>query len=184
MSELFTWGVKGAPDYLETPTEQIPANSHHSLGLRGYRHVLGNEVAAQKVAFLKTDEGKAMDESQVAAWVIEKRAEKLARILDGTLGVRTAATPRVSGIEAVRAAINLDSLKVFLKKNNLKMPTGEGTIKVAGRDMTREDLLAANYRRAKATIDAETDRAWAFKTGEADAESTVEDLFAEESETV
>ncbi len=154
---VFTWGTKGSADYIETPVTDISSRNLSLLALQGYRHKLGNEVAARITAWKKSDEGKDASDEAVADKAREFRNEMLDKILNGVLGVRAAAGPRVTGDEAIKNAVTLETLKVFLKKHNLKLPTGEDTIQVAGKDMNRAQLLEAMYRRDKEKIDREVE---------------------------
>jgi hypothetical protein len=138
-----------------------------SLALQGYRHKLGNEVAAKVAAHKKSDEGKNKTDDEIAEYARQARADMLDKIVNGQLGVRaTSGAPRASGIEAIRNAVTLKSLRALLKKHNLVVPTGEDTITVAGKAMTRVQLLEAEYRRSKKAIDDEVARQQAFDTGE------------------
>jgi hypothetical protein len=174
----FTWGVKGAPNYVETTVSDIPVPNLAMLALQGFRHKLGNEVAAKVAAHKKSDEGKAKSDGEIAQYAAEVRKEMLERILTGQLGVRASSGPRLSGDEALRRSVTLTVLKAFLAKHNLKMPTGDGVSKVAGKEMNREALIEAMYRRDKASIDAEVERKKAFEESAA-AGAEVGDLFAE-----
>lgn len=171
---VFTWGAKGTPDYLETPVETIPTMNLANLALQGYRHKLGNEVAAKVTAWKKSEDGKTASESQIADYARTARAEMLEKIVNGTLGVRASAGPRVSGEEAIRRTVTVEVLRKFLKAHKLVMPTGEDTITVAGKAMTREALIEAMYRKDKAKIDAEV-----AHRQELDSDASPEDLFAE-----
>jgi len=162
---LYTWGVKGTADYCETPVQDIPTVNLSNLGLQGYRHKLGNEVAAKVAAKRKTDEGKAMSEDEILAYSRQCRAEMLDKIVNGTLGVRAASgAPRLTGEEAIRHSVTLESLKKLLKKYNLALPTGDDEIAIAGKQMTRAQLIEAEYRRSKADIEAEVTRRKGFDT--------------------
>lgn len=174
---LFTWGTKGQPGYLETPVTDIPVPNLASLALQGYRHKLGNEVAAKGVAWRKTDAGKAASDSEYADYLVQARAEMLDKIVNGVLGVRASiGAPRATGVDAIRRRITVEALRVFLKKHNLAMPTGEATIKVAGTDMSRETLIERMYARDKKAIDDAVDLEIASKQGLGDA--SLEDFAA------
>ncbi len=169
----FTWGAKGTPDYCETSVTDVPSANLANLALQGYRHKLGNEVAAKVAAHKKTDEGKAKSDDEIAQYAREARAEMLDKIVNGVLGVRATGAPRVTGVDAIRNAVTLKSLRVLLKKHNLAIPTGEDTIFVAGKEMTRAQLLEAEYRRSKKAIDDEVARQQAFDTAEGGLEGLV-----------
>ncbi len=173
---VFTWGQKGTAEYIETPVTDISSRNLSLLALQGYRHKLGNEVAARVAAWKKSDEGKDADEATVTAKYAEFRAEMLDKILNGVLGVRATSGVRVTGDEAIKRAVTLEHLKVFLKKNNLKLPTGDETIDVAGKAMDREALLAAMYRRSQVAIDKEVEHR---KAATAEAETDLEGFGAE-----
>ena len=177
---VYSWGVKGSADYLETPVQDIPTANLSILGLRGYRHVLGNEVAAKVTAWKKSDDGKTAGEDEVAAKAREFREEFLNRILTGQLGQRASGAPRATGIEALKRAIALEFLKAMLdsvsKKtgNKVSVPTGDNTITIAGKVMNREQLIEATMRKRAADIESEAARRQAVKDEGADVG---EDIF-------
>jgi hypothetical protein len=72
--------------------------------------------------------------------------------------VRAVGAPRLTGEDAIRRAVTLESLRALLKKQNLAMPVGEETITIAGTQMNRETLIDRMYARDKAAIDAEVAR--------------------------
>lgn len=172
--KTFKWGE------ISVHPSKIATQSLFALAQRGFSHVLGNEVAAQVSAFKKTEEGAKATEAELEAYAKEKREEKLAKILDGTLGVRTAAGPRVTGIEALMRTIAVEFLKARLKKYSDKtgtkvaLPTGDNTITVAGKVMTREDLIASELRTSADAIKAEAERRQQVQSEGADVG---EDLF-------
>lgn len=180
---VLTWGVKGAADYIETPVQDVPTSNMSILCLRGFRHVLGNEVAAKVTAWKKTDDGKSAGEDEVASKAREFRAEFLDRILNGQLGQRAAGAPRATGVDALKRAIALEFLKAMLdsvsKKtgNKVTVPTGDNTITIAGKAMTREQLIEATMRKRAADIEAEVARRQAVRDEGADVG---EDIFGED----
>jgi hypothetical protein len=161
----FTWGTPGTADYVEVKPSDVSLPNMFVLALQGFRHKLGNEVAAKKAAFAKTEDGKAMSDDELNAKVKEWRAEMLEKILNGELGVRaTSSGPRVSGIEALKRAIAVEFLKArfaaYEKKtgNKIKLPTKDETITVAGKPMTREQLIESEMRVRADDIAAEAER--------------------------
>ena len=164
--KVFKWGD------ITTSPKDVPLQSLFALAQRGFTHVLGNEVAAQVSAYKKTEEGAGKSEADLEAYASEKRQEKLAKILDGTLGVRTAAGPRVTGVEALKRSIAVEMLKATLKKHNVALPTGENTITMNGKVMTREQLVESAMRSWATKIDAEAERRQAAQA------DVGEDLFA------
>ncbi len=165
----------GRPDAREISPADVPTQSLFALAQRGLSHLGGNEVAAQVAAWKKTEEGKNATEAQVAAKEAEFAAAKLEKLLNGTLGVRVAGAPRVSGIDAIIRSIAVEWLKVALKKQNAKLPTGEDTITVAGKVMNREQLIEAAIRKNSDEFRAEAERRQAAQAEGAD----VGDLFGE-----
>lgn len=180
---LYTWGVKGSADYLETPVQDIPTANLSILGLRGYRHVLGNETAAKVTAWKKSDEGKTASDDEVAAKAREFRGEFLTRILEGQLGQRASGAPRATGVEALKRTVALEFLKAMLETvskktgNKVSVPTGENTITIAGKAMTREQLIEATMRKRAADIETEVARRQAVRDEGADVG---EDIFGDE----
>lgn len=165
--KVFKWN-----DIVIKPAD-VPTSSLFALAQRGVSHVLGNEVAAQVSAWKKTEDGQTATDEQTEAKAKEFRDAKLAKILDGTLGVRVATGPRVSGKDAVQRAVTVEVLRKFLKQHELKFPKGDETITVAGKAMDREALIAAMYRRDKAAIDAEVER----RTSQAVLDASPDELF-------
>ena len=171
-----TWGTKGSPDYVEVSTSDVPIPNLAMLALQGFRHKLGNEVAAKVAAHKKSEEGAAKSDAEMATFASEARKEMLEKILTGQLGVRASAGPRMSGVDALRRNVTLVVLKAFLAKHNLKMPTGDGVIVIAGKEHTREMLIDAMYRRDKVSIDAEVERKQKFEESAA-AGADIGDVF-------
>ncbi len=142
----------------------VPTVSLFALAQRGFSHVLGNEVASKLAAFKKTEEGGAASEAEIEAFVKAKREEALEKIMQGTLGVRTATAPRVSGIEAIMRKVAVEFLQArfaaYSKKSGTKvsLPTGDKVVNVAGRDMTREQLIEAELKRNHEAIKQEAER--------------------------
>lgn len=159
-------------------TTEVPTQSLYALAQRGFNHVTGNEVAAKKAAFVKTEEGAKASEEDLAAKVKAWRQEALQKIIDGTLGVRAVGAPRATGVEALKRAIALEFLKAKLKAysaktgNKVTVPTGDDTINVAGKDYTREQLIDAMLRSKADEIAAEVERRQASV-----GEEEIEDLF-------
>ena len=176
-----TWGTKGTADYVEVSTSDVPIPNLAMLALQGFRHKLGNEVAAKVAAHKKSEEGKAKDEAALAEFAAEARKEMLERILTGTLGVRASGAPRVTGIEALKRAIGTKWLKEAIAKYNAKtgksvaLPTGDKVINYMGKDMTRDEMIAAYIRANGDRVDAEAKRQ---QEAEAEGVDVGEDLFA------
>jgi hypothetical protein len=176
-----TWGTKGSPDYVEVATNNVPIPNLAMLALQGFRHKLGNEVAAKVAAHKKSDEGKAKTEDELNVYAANARKEMLDKILTGQLGVRASAGPRVTGIEALKRAIGTKWLKEAIAKYNAKtgknvaLPTGDKIINYMGKDMTRDEMISAYIRANQDRVDAEAERQQAAQAEGADVG---EDLFA------
>jgi hypothetical protein len=176
-----TWGTKGSPDYVEVATSDVPIPNLAMLALQGFRHKLGNEVAAKVAAHKKSEEGKAKSEGELEAFAAEARKEMLERILTGTLGVRASSGPRVTGIEALKRSIATKWLKEAIAKYNAKtgknvtLPTGDKVINYMGKDMTRDEMIAAYTRANQDRIDSEAERQ---QKAEAEGADVGEGLFA------
>jgi hypothetical protein len=168
--KVLSWG-----EHKVEPSD-VPAQSLFALAQRGFTHVLGNEVAASISAWKKTEEGTKATETETEAKAKSIREAKLAKIMDGTLGVRTAAGPRVSGVEAIMRSIAVERLRVKLKKHDLVLPTGEKTVTVAGKPMNRDALIAAELRHGEKAIREEATRRQA---AQAEAAEGLDDIFAE-----
>lgn len=176
-----TWGTKGSPDYVEVSTSDVPIPNLAMLALQGFRHKLGNEVAAKVAAHKKSEEGGSKSESELAEYAANARKDMLEKILTGTLGVRASAGPRVTGIEALKRAIGTKWLKEAIAKYNAKtgknvsLPTGDKVINYMGKDMTRDEMIAAYIRANGDRVDAEAKRQ---QEAEAEGADVGEDLFA------
>lgn len=170
----YRWGT--GPDSTTLSPSDLPATSIFALVQRGLNHISGNEVASQVAAWKKGEEGSAATDAQIEAYAKTKRDEKLEKIMDGSLGVRAASAPRTTGIASVMHAIAVERLRAKLKKFDLVLPTGDKTISVAGKDMDRGALIAAELRHGDAAIRAEAERRMAVEAGSAEA---LENLFAE-----
>lgn len=159
----------------------VPTISLFALAQRGFSHVMGNEVAAKVSAWKKTEEGASASEEQIAEFTAAKRAEALEKIMNGTLGVRSVSAPRVSGIDALMRRVAVEFLQArfaaYSKRTGTKvsLPTGDKVVEVAGKAMTREDLISAELKRNEAAIRAEAER----RSGAAEEESdSLDDLLA------
>jgi hypothetical protein len=161
----------------------IPTVSLFALAQRGFSHVLGNEVASKLAAFRKTEAGAAATDEEVAAFVKSKREEALEKILNGTLGTRAASSPRVTGIEALMRRVAVEFLQArfaaYSKKSGTKvsLPTGDKVVEVAGRAMTREQLIEAELKRNGEQIKAEALRRQGA-AGDDEDEASLDDLLA------
>ena len=155
----------------------VPAMSLFALAQRGFTHVLGNEVASALTAWRKSEEGIKADQGTIDAWVKARREVKLEQIMSGTLGVRVSrgTGTRVSLIEAIMRSIAIERLRVKLTKFKLKLPTGDKTINVAGKDMGRDALIEAELRHGAAAIRSEAERRMAEDVG---AVASADELFA------
>jgi hypothetical protein len=171
-------------DAITVSPADIPTVSLFALAQRGFSHVLGNEVASKLAAFRKTEAGAAADEAEVAEFVKAKRNEALEKILNGTLGVRSATAPRVTGLEALMRRVAVEFLQArfaaYSKKAGVKvsLPTGDKVVEVAGRAMTREQLIEAELKRNGEQIKAEALRRQGAAGDDEDEAASLDDLLA------
>ena len=181
MITKFTWGTPGTPDYLEVPVADIPVHNLAVLAHQGFKHKLGNEVAAKAAAHKKSEEGAAKSEDELTAYSREARADMLNKILTATLGVRASSGPRVTGIEALKRAIGTKWLKEAIAKYNAKtgknvaLPTGDKVINYMGKNMTRDEMINAYIRANQDRVDTEAQRQ---QEAQAEGADVGEDLFA------
>jgi hypothetical protein len=170
-------------DAITVSPADIPTISLFALAQRGFSHVLGNEVASKLAAFRKTEVGAAADEAEVAAFTKAKREEALEKILNGTLGTRAASSPRVTGIEALMRRVAVEFLQArfaaYSKKSGTKvsLPTGDKVVEVAGRAMTREQLIEAELKRNGEAIREEALRRQGAGAADED-EASLDDLLS------
>ena len=161
----------------------MPAITLLRLAQEGFTHYLGNRVSSKITAWRKTDEGKGADDAGIEAKAEEFRAEFLKAMDEGTLGHRVAsAGPRVTGFDAILRAVCVEWLKAKLGASGVKMPTGDKTVSVRGKDYTREQLVEQTVARADkveyakgVTLKAEAERREAADKG---VEGTVDELFS------
>jgi hypothetical protein len=179
--EHFTWGAEGSADYIKQPVADVPTFNLAMLALQGFRHKVGNEVAAKGAAWRKTEEGKAASEEEYNEYIRKARAEMLDKILNGQLGVRASSGPRVTGVEALKRQVALEFLKAAIKAYNAKsgknisVPTGEKVINYMGAEVTREQLIDRYLATNGAKVEAEVAKRQAAQEAAADVG---EDLFA------
>ena len=136
----------------------MPEVSRNALLARGFSHLLGNEQASKVVARIRKAlaEGKpdgyeatkadvqAFRESNgtlVSAWADEARADALKTLDEGTLGVHAARGPSRDPIESAMRTIARTLVSDTLKKNKLKIPSGDKTVTLAGQDFTMDELI-------------------------------------------
>jgi hypothetical protein len=167
-------------DITVSPSD-VPTVSLFALAQRGFSHVLGNEVASKLAAWKKGEEGAAASEDEIAAFVKAKREEALEKIMSGTLGVRSAAAPRVTGLEALMRRVAVEFLQARFAAaskrlgTKITLPTGDKVVEVAGRPMTREQLIEAELKRNGEAIKEEAERRQASA---GDEEASLDDLLA------
>ena len=136
----------------------MPEVSRNALLARGFSHLLGNEQASKVVARIRKAlaEGKpagyeatkadvqTFRESNgtlVSAWADEARADALKALDEGTLGVHAARGPSRDPIESAMRTIARTLVSDTLKKNKLKIPSGDKTVTLAGQDFTMDELV-------------------------------------------
>ena len=136
----------------------MPEVSRNALLARGFSHLLGNEQASKVVARIRKAlaEGKpdgyeatktdvqAFRESNgtlVSAWADEARADALKTLDEGTLGVHAARGPSRDPIESAMRTIARTLVSDTLKKNKLKIPSGDKTVTLADQDFTMDELI-------------------------------------------
>ena len=136
----------------------MPEASRNALLARGFSHLLGNEQASKVVARIRKAlaEGKpdgyeatkadvqAFRESNgtlVSSWGDEARADALTALDEGTLGVHAARGPSRDPIESAMRTIARTLVSDTLKKNKLKIPSGDKTVTLAGQDFTMDELI-------------------------------------------
>ena len=150
--------------------DQVPADIVKAFFARTFAHKLGNEVAAQIVrkaeTFAKEHGGDEPDDDTVDAWTNEARDQMVARILDGTISTRVSGGPRGNVLENIawelaqamtikklktdRIASKLPSLwpEARRAKDGVEAIKAEdATVKFAGRDMTRDELVEITFNK-------------------------------------
>ena len=133
--------------------DALPESSRFALASRGLTHVLGNEIAS-KVHSWAMAEGQANseDKATVKAWkeanasaiearVAELQAETIAKLLDGTIGVRASSGPRLTPLDTLRRSIARDQVKVILRGQNIAIPKKDEKIKLANGEFTLDELV-------------------------------------------
>lgn len=159
-------------------TADIPPANLSVLAQYGFSHFMGNQQASKIASWKKTEEGEAASDDEAEAKAKEFRDAAFARITEGELGVRVSTGTGASArnpFEALCKRIAVERLTAKLKKLGHKLPTGDKVLSIGGKDMTRDDLVAAEMRHGQAAIEAEAKRRQAET---AEAEGDLEELFA------
>lgn len=175
MSTL-SWG--DGDETVSAKIADIPATSLFALSQRGWTHVFGNECASSLTAEKKrrAEKGEpALTESEENAFLADKRAAKLAAIMNGTMGVRVGGA-RLSPLDRHMRDIARARLVTDATSKGIKLPSGKNTIMVRGKAMTLADLVAARIDRERDDIKAEAERRIAADSKPADIGS-VDDLI-------
>ena len=174
MTELteLKWG-----DYT-IATADIPPANLSVLAQYGFSHFMGNQQASKLAGWLKTEDGATASEDDKAAKAKEFRDAAFARITEGELGVRAStggAGASRNPFEALCKRIAVERLTAKLKKLGHKLPTGDKVLSIGGKDMSRDDLIAAEMRHGQSAIEAEAHRRQAEA---ATAEGDLDELFS------
>lgn len=158
-------------------TADIPAHNLSVLAQYGFSHFMGNQQASKIAGWLKTEEGATATDDEKDAKAKEFRDAAFARITEGELGVRvsTGTGGKVDSFTALCRKIAVERLTAKLKKLGHKLPTGDKVLSIGGKDMSRDDLIAAEMRHGQAAIEAEAQRRQAET---ASAEGDLDELFA------
>jgi hypothetical protein len=150
----------------------VPARNLAVLCQKGITHFMGNEQASKYVAYKASDVGKAASKEDQLAWLKTCRDEAFEKVLNGTLGIRSASgAARVTGIDAVMRRIAVEMLTAELAIHNAKLPTGDKTIEVRGKAYTREQLIETMLKRRADLIKQKAQERMT---------TTGDDLFAED----
>lgn len=158
----------------------LPEASVRALLSRGFNHVLGNEVASKVTAWkARVAEGEnpiTPSDDEIAAKKAEYQADMIAKIKEGTLGIRAAGVT-VDPVEAEMERLAKEYVQTTLKANNLKfvypkdengkrVKGSEGTVTLKDGTFTLDELVdrqlsakGDEYRaKAKKNIDAKAKR--------------------------
>lgn len=108
-------------DY-SVPFETLPSETLFALAARGFTHILGNEIAAYETGLKakKDEHGVATySATEVAVMVHDRRNEKLAEMIAGTLGYR-AAGPRMPKAERIADEVTRELIVSTYTERNRK----------------------------------------------------------------
>lgn len=130
-------------DFTHADLFTLPVGSIVALVSSGLAHKMGNEVAS-KVSAAKakraadTTEGALgpMNDAEVATAQVDARKAMWEAIVNGTLGVRGPAAPRVDPVTKRMREIAGDEVTATLKANKLAVPRGDKTVSFPVGDKT------------------------------------------------
>ena len=83
---------------------------------------------------------KRWNDAEIASALHDLQTRRVAAIVSGDIGLPRAGGPKA---ETMLVSIAVERLRAKLAKANTKLPTGDKTIRVNGKDVTREQLVAA-----------------------------------------
>lgn len=130
---------------ISVDTASLPQPSLDAMIRRGLTHYFGNEQAAKvsnrKAKLASGDSPREASDDEVSQWVNELRAAALEALNAGTVGQHVTRGPAVSPEEAEARKIAKAEIVVILKANNLKVPTGEKTVKAPDGEFTMDQLI-------------------------------------------
>lgn len=158
----------------------LPPASLSAMLRRGVSHYLGSEVASKVKAYFDSEDENGnkseMTEASRAAKVAEVRADFLAKLEAGTVGVSVRG-PAVDPVEKIARQLAKAEIVVILKKNGLAWPkTADATVdfpngdKFTGAQLIDRRMAKEGERLTKEAAKVAAERARkAKKLDEADA---------------
>lgn len=159
------WGIE---------LSMLPESSLAVLVQRTVNHIMGNEVAA-KVKAWRDEASPVPNDAEIAAYTHDARMAQWARIVEGKLGIRTSAGPRLDTFESLIRALAVEKLKINFKKLKVAMPTGDKTVDVQGRQLTRDQLIDEYVAKHRETLEEKAEERMAQQRADMDS---AEDLFS------
>lgn len=128
----------------------LPDTSIRAMLSRGLTHFFGSEVAsrvkakADKFAEDNKETGGKLDESEIAALKSEVLADFVAKLAEGTVGVRAVGVT-VDPVESVVARLARKGVETILRSNGIKVPKKDQPVTFAnGATKTMADMIAAH----------------------------------------
>lgn len=139
--------------------DALPDASRRGLAMRGYGHVMSNEVASivvgnirraivngsdRKPGDVSTDEIKAFRSANadtVDGYTAAAQTAKHAQVTEGTLGMR-AESSAVNPLDRLMLSIARQEIKLLFKKQDWAFPTKDGEVfKMGDNEFTGDELV-------------------------------------------
>lgn len=160
----------------------LPAKSIGALLSRGLTHYLGSEQAS-KVKAIKDkhlEEHKVeLADDEIAAIKADLVSQAIAKLLDGTIGVRQAGV-QIDPLDIAMAKIAKQEVSDILRANGIKVPKKDEAVQFAdGTSKSMADMVSARLEKNRDAIEKAAKKALADRQKQANAAKAVADAVGE-----